>query len=384
MKLMKLLLNSITIKLFFFIIVILLLIPKQLFAFEVTHQIRPGSVFETTALNNACSTMKGSLFSSRCNPALFETSKEQGIYLSLVSKAEGDSIDNGRDLIFKPITEEVIRRLLQERNFNSFTFNGEVVFKNRFFELSYSPYYLLADLYIFNPAFLEVSIHLANIETLRLTHGRGILKYSPFKDSGNDLQFNLSLGSSLFYYEHSFENIIISLYDLSYKKATELITFKTIYGTAADVGLFLDNNNKYIPTISAQVKNINSKINEGKKDANSKSSLYQSTLLLFDTYSSIGIGKNFNTILGGFNLDIELPFTSFYQELVAEQITLGCKYSLSLFSLFFGLAKYYQNIGLRFDSSNFNIGIIYAREEDMGKLQPKLEQTIYLGVDIIL
>ncbi|MBF0360138.1 MAG: hypothetical protein HQK49_03965 [Oligoflexia bacterium] len=357
------------------------LLPSSLLlAFEVTHQIRPGSVFETTALNSACSTITGTIFASRCNPALFAYSKdsEQKITISMVGKAEGDSIDNGRDLIFKPITEDTIRRLLQERNFNTFSFNGEILFRNKFFELSYSPYYLLADLYIFNPAFLEVSIHLVSLEILRVTHGRKILTFSPSNT------FNLSSGVSLYYYKHSYENTIISLYDLSYKKAVDLITFKTLYGTSADIGLFLDNDNKYIPSLSAQVKNLNNKVKEGKENANSKSSLYQSTLFLFDTYSTIAIGKGVNTIIGGFNVDLEFPFDEFYRELRKKYITFGSKYSLTLFSLFFSISKYYKSIGLRFDSSNFNIGVLYAREKDMGDLQPKPEQSIYLGIDIIL
>ncbi|MBF0315892.1 MAG: hypothetical protein HQK52_20900 [Oligoflexia bacterium] len=345
-----------------------------LHSFEVTHQVRPGSVYESTALNSACSTMLGTTFSGRCNPALFSYSKDQKVYLSLVGKADGDSIDNGRDLIFDPITEETIRKLLQERNFNSFTFNSELVFKTKYFEIAYSPYYLLADLYIFNPAFPEISIHLVNQETLRLTSGHEFL---------NNKELTLSIGSSLFYYEHTYSNTIFSLFELSYRKPEELIPFKTLYGVSGDLGFFVDLKRKYLPRLALQMKNIHA--NRPKvTNTSSTSPLYQETLFLFEPYTTMGIGKGWMTKFGAFDVDFELPFTRYLQTARLKHSMLGARYNLNLFSIFLGVGYYYHNLGLRFDSQNFNVGITYTKESDMGALQPKTEESVYLGVDFIL
>ena len=84
------------------------LITNCLYALTITHQLRPNGNFDTLSLANACSTITGTSFSVRCNPALFPYSKEEGILITGAGKSDGDSIDNGRDLIFDPITEPLI------------------------------------------------------------------------------------------------------------------------------------------------------------------------------------------------------------------------------------------------------------------------------------
>jgi hypothetical protein len=353
------------------------LLSQPTFAFEVTHQLRPNSTYESTSLNNSCSTIEGSAFSSKCNPALFPYSKQEGITVSIIGKSDGDSIDNGRDLIFDPITETLLRRLFQETNFNSFTFNSDISFKNGLFEISYSPYYLLADLYLFNPAFPEISIQLVNRESLRLTSGTEISK---FKLANNN--YNFSVGSSIYYYEHTWSNTIFSLFDLSFNQPETLIQFQSEYGVAGDIGFFLNNDSFWLPKISMQVKNINSDLPINQNNAASATS--QTSALLFDTYSTIGLGKDFKTQYGRFDLNLEIPFIKFYEEIFSDQIMLGGRYNLSLFSILAGFGKYYQNFGLMFNSEGFNIGITYTREGDMGDFQPSAEQSVYTGIDIIL
>jgi hypothetical protein len=352
------------------------ILSSSVFALEVTHQVRPYSNFESAMLNSACATMKTGSFASRCNPALFPMHKIEGVSLSLMGKADGDSVDNARDLIFKPIDEALIRRLFEEKNFNSFSLSTDLSFQNSFFELSYSPYFLLADLYLFNPAFPEISLNLVNRESLRLTSG-----YIMFgkRDSEEDL---LSLGASVYYYDHQYENTSFSLFDLSSQRPENLIKFKSETGVSGDLGLFYQTELWFLPNFSMQIKNLASKIEIN--DSFISSATRQETLALFETYSSIGIGESFSTQFGGFEISLELPFTEIYEEMITRLISLGLRYDLRLFNLFMGFSEHYQNIGFQFRSQNFNVGISYGREADLGKSQSTSENSVYVGVDVFL
>lgn len=353
-------------------IVSLFLISYSVFSLEVTHQIRPGSTFESTSLSQSCSTMEGMSYSNRCNPALFPYSTRETVALDVVLKSEGDSVNNGKDLIFDPITEVLIRRLFEESNFNSFTFDGNIAFKNSYFEITYEPYYLLADLFIFNPAFPEISVNIVNRETISLKSGREILN--------NDF-FKLSTGLNIYYYQHQYENTSFSLFDLSFKKPEELINFKSIYGVAGDLGFFLNPKSELLPKLSLQVKNINSEVKENSHVSSSE--FLQQTLLLFDTYSVLSAGKNVNTFLGRFDFNVDLPFLRYFEELYPRGISVGMRYSLNFFSVLLGYNKYYHNLGLKFDSENFNIGLMFTREKDLGKFQRKFQESVYTGIEIV-
>ncbi len=353
------------------------LLSFSLFSFEVTHQVRPDSSFETSALSGSCSTINESSFSTRCNPALFPYANKNGIGFFLIGKSDGDSLKNGQDLIFDPITESLIRRIFEERNFNSFTFNSDIVFKTSLFEISYSPYYLLADIFIFNPAFPEVSIHLVSRETLKISRG---WELKEFKIGGH--HFKTSFGVNLFYYKHLYENTVFSLFDLSFKKPEDLIRFKTISGISGDFGFFLGNNSLLIPNVSFQIKNIESKLKENKKFV--ESAFQQSPLFLFEPYSLIGIGKKIITKYGSFFLNLEVPFNGYFDQLNISHSLIGGEYSLNFFSLYIGAGQNYKNIGMRFNSKTFNVGITYSIEKDMGSLQSEFEKTAYTGIEISL
>lgn len=358
------------------IVSLLFLFTTQSFALESTHQVRPNGSFETAVLNSSCSTMLGTSSASRCNSALFPYNDTQAMEFVIIGKAEGDSINNGYDLIFKPITEDLVRKLFREENFNSFTFNSDLVFKTKWFELSYSPYYLLADIYLFNPVFPEVAINAVNQETLRLTSGVEIAKSKILNGT------SLSVGSSLFYYSHKYENTIFSLYELSFKKPEELINFKTTNGIAADLGLFLKNETIYVPNIALQAKNNFTKIK--KNNFYVRSSVRLQSLYLFETYTQLALGKGIDTFLGKFDFNVELPFSSYFKEADYNQLTLGSRYNLGLFSFLFSINQFYQNIGLKFDSQNFNIGVTYSKEKDIGKIQKTYEDTVYTGIEVNL
>jgi hypothetical protein len=309
--------------------------------------------------------------------ALFPYNNTSGIYISAVGKSDGDSIDNGRDLIFDPITEELIRRLFEETNFNSFTFNSDVSLKNEFFEVSYSPYYLLADLYLFNPAFPEISLHLVNRESLNISSGLFVIGNESEKD-----ELKLSLGGRVTYYKHESANAIFSLFDLSFNKPEELIRFENTYGVSADFSAYLDNPTQFIPNLSFQLKNIGSEVKDRGELLNSATRL--APRFLFETYATFGLGKEFQTQFGSFAFNIEAFVEGYLQSLDTADTTLGAYYTLKLFSLFLGVGKYYQNVGLSFDSENFNVGIAYTREKDIKQFQQSFEKSAYIGLTISL
>lgn len=352
-------------------------LPSSLKAYEVTHLVKPYSTFETASLKNSCSTIRGVNYSSNCNPALFPYSNQQGIAISIIGKSDGDSIDVGKELIFDPITEPLIRKLFEEKNYNSFTFNGNISFKTSLFEITYIPYYLMADLYIFNPSFPEISINLVSREVLQLTSGIEVGAITLGESS-----YSLSVGTNLFYYEHTYENTTFTLFDLGFQKPEELIVFKSKYGLSGDLGFLLSNDSAFVPDISIQFKNIESKVE--RNEARVRSAYQQESKYLFETYSSLGIGKKLETSYGGIGLNLEQPFIGYFEEYSTDDLSLGIHYDLKLFSIFLGISKQYKNIGMQFKSNTFNVGITYARENDTNRSGSKDENSVYTGIDINL
>lgn len=341
-------------------------------AFNVTHQIRPGGSFESLSLANSCSTMTGDKFSLGCNPASFPYFQSEGISLSFLGKADGDSIDNGRDLIFDPITEDLIRKLFEEKSFNSFTFDGTIRFNTSLFELSYTPYFLIADLYIFNPAFPEISVNLLNRETLNLTSGDEIFR--------NRFGFkSISVGYNLYYFNNYYSNTSFSLFDLTQNQPEELIKFQDDSGFDGNFSILLKSEkSSWIPDFSFQVMNI---LDAAEFNIPSNP-IRQRTLFLFERYSRIGLGKEFETDYGGLQVNFETFFLDFYEEFYLEQSSLGIRYNLNLFSLNFGMSKYYQNIGALFRSENMNVGINYSRERDAPTIQSTSDNSTYILIEV--
>lgn len=350
-----------------------LLLPSA-YAINVTHSIKPRNGFHTSTLQNSCSTFLGTSFSSECNIALFPLTPKNGVFISGVAKSDGDSIDNGRDLIFDPITLDLLRNLFQNSNYNSFSFNSRVSFSNELFEISYSPYYLLADLYLFNPAFPEISLNLVNRETLSLSSGLILL------GSNKPNSFKVSTGATLSYYSHESANSLFSLFDLSNQNPESLILFDTQYGVQADVSFFVDFGNSYLPDLSMQFKNMGSKVKVNKSQAISATRL--SPRFLFEPYSQFGIGKKVNTPFGAFSLNLESFIIDVNQEIDWDRSAFGVYYTLNLFSIYGSLSKFYKVVGISFKSELFDVGVSYNSEKDIGDFQQSYENAAYIGVDI--
>lgn len=353
---------------------LVILFYQAALAFDVSHQIKPNSNFETMAMSHSCSTVAGTSFSSLCNPALFSLSKKEGIGLSIIGKGDGDSIDNGRDLIFDPITEGLIRKLFEEKNFNSFTFNSGIRFTTSLFEITYSPYFLLADLYIYNPAFPEISVNLINRESLRVTTGTNKIIDQLFN------RYDVYLGVSAFYYTIESANTSFSLFDLVNKQPEELIKLSAQSGVDGDIALFFKTDYSYFFDLSLQFINVADSV----KRVSSSDFSIQKNNLLFERYTRLGLGKTFETKYGGFNVNFEFFQGGLFEEFYSDLTTLGLRYDLNLFSILSGISKNYQNIGLLFRSENFNIGLSYAREKDAPLVQAKADNSIYVGVEMVL
>lgn len=367
--------NSLMIlKIFKRIIVSFSLFSLSTQAINVTHSIKPGNGFHTSSLQNSCSTFLGTSFSSECNIALFPLSPKNGIFISGVAKSDGDSIDNGRDLIFDPITLELLRNLFQNSNYNSFSFNSRVSFSNELFEISYSPYYLLADLYLFNPAFPEISLSLVNRETLSLSSGFLLFgKKAPES-------FKISTGARLSYYSHESANSLFSLFDLSNQNPESLILFNTQYGLQLDLSFFVDLGNDFLPDFSFQFKNLGSRIKVNEASAISATRL--SPRLLFEPFSQFGIGKKIDTPFGAFSLNLENYILDVNQQIDWDRSAFGVYYTLNLFSIYGSLSKFYKIVGISFRSELFDVGVSYNSEKDIGNFQQGYENSAYIGVDI--
>ena len=352
------------------------LLATNLYAIEVTHVISPGGNFLTTTTARSCSTFSVDRDTLSCNPALYALSKTSGLQLSIVGKAEGNSIDTGKKLIFEPISEELIKNLFQKNAFNSFSFNSNISFFTPYFKLSYSPYFALADILIFNPAFPEISLALTNRSTLSLTSG---FTLNPLFDNKN---IDVNFGYTLNYFQQTLSKSRFSLFDLSTSKPDQLIIFSDKKGISPDIGTLLEFKNLYSIKLSAQIKNIATsyKLDEFR----AASAFYLEHKYIFETYSQLGVGKNFQTAWGGININLETYFESYFKSIDYTRTALGLRYDLGLFYLLSAISKDFKSIGMHFLSQNFDVGISYMNERNIGSYQKSADNAVYLGIDINL
>lgn len=352
---------------------------SDLYAIEVTHVLNPGGNFLTATTARSCSTFSVDRDSISCNPALFALANTSGLQLGIIGKAEGSSIDTGKKLIFEPITEGLIKDLFQKNSYNSFSFTTNISFFTPYFKLSYSPYFALADLLIFNPAFPEISLALTNRSTLSLTSGFSL---NPIFSSNGGKDVDVNFGYTLNYYQQTLSHNRFSLFDLSTSKPEQLITFTDQKGFTPDVGTLIELKNFYSLKFSAQIKNIATKY---KIDKNRESSAYYlEHKYLFETYSQAGIGKNFQTAWGGININAEGFFENYFSSFDYSRTVVSLRYDLGLFFLISAYSKNYKTFGMHFLSQNFDVGLTYMNERNIGNYQRNADDAVYLGIDFNL
>ncbi len=357
------------------VLLILLFSITLLNATQVYHQLKPGSDFYHLATLGACSTQINTNTSMSCNPALSVDGETSGLHIGMVGKADGDSIDNGKSLIFDPINETLLRKLFAEDSYNSFSMNSQLTFRTPYFTLEYSPYYLVADIFLFNPAFASMSVNIINRETLRLASASEL---KPKMLTIDKIKF----GGILNYYKNVRSNSNLNLVDLGTTDPEDLIIFNTHRGISADLGLILLNTYSFLPDLSFVVKNA------GAPDESTNSlatnSEYLFPVMNVETHSTLGIGKNLNSFLGEIHAEVLLPFERYYQAIYTDYISYSLKYSLGLMQFIAAGSEYHYSFGMNFKSSTADVGIAFTKEKDLGNYADNFKDSIYISAVINL
>lgn len=343
---------------------LLILLPAMSWAFPVLHFIKPESNFTQITTLDACTTFLQSNDISGCNPALFPFQKDEGVRMGLSTITDGESVEVGQKLLFDPIKEDFLRKLFEERSFNSWGANSFIELRTSKFFLAYDPLSINADVFVFNPSSPEVAMSLVKSNRLQVTTG--------YKFIENDT-LTASLGTKVYYYRSEYYQDSFFLSDLSGQDVDELIKFKNKSGVAADIGSFFKFENSWIPKISLLVKNLGSQFKNKEKDIIAENQMRP--LLIYETYSRVGLGYDYKTSWGIFNTELNLPFKDVYQDLYNEYISGSLGYSLSRFSTSLALSKYQQVFGFNFGSKIASIGIFYGKSQPLGDFSTQKENV---------
>ncbi len=341
--------------------------------------VKPNSNFITVSSQNSCSTFKGIAGSVQCNPALFPFMDLATLQFQSIGKAEGDSVDAGRKLIFDPISKEFLESLFSENSLISFNFDSNINFYTNYFLVTYSPYYLIGDVYILNPAFPEISMFLNKQSSLKMTSGYDLSEYTPFE---GDI---FSVGMSLFRRSREVFAGSILLTDFA-QDDDGIVEFEDKSELGTDIGFFYESSSSFLsPKISLQAKNLFtlSKVNNSRLDSSSD----LETFLIFEPYSQLGLGSSYLSSFGEIYVGMEFPFDGVFESIYIDYISGSINYSLNSFMGTIGISKYFKTLGLYFTSDLGSVGIIYSNENELaGKNIDHLEtqNSIYIQLDIKL
>lgn len=337
---------------------------------QVYHQLKPGSDFYHLTTLGACSTKYNQTVSLACNPAMAVDGITTGLNIGIIGKADGDSIDNGKSLIFDPINEGLLRKLFAEGSYNSFTFNSNLSFKTAFFTLEYSPYYLVADIFLYNPAFASMSVNIINRETLRAA-------------TAKELNFNsmtiktIKAGVILNYYKNVRSNSNLNLVDLGTTRPEDLITFETERGISADAGLIFVNRYGYLPDVSMVIKNIGVANESNNPLANNSEYLFP--LMSVETYSTVGFGKEVSTEFGELRGEVLVPFDRYFDGYYSDYTSASIEYGLGLMQFIIAGSENHYSFGMNFRSNVADVGITFAKEKDLGNYSDNFKDSVYIS-----
>jgi hypothetical protein len=140
---------------------------------------------------------------------------------------------------------------------------------------------------------------------------------------------------------------------------------------AGDIGAFFKFRNRWLPKVSFLVKNLGSNFRNKENDIVAENQMRP--LLIYETYSRMGLGYDYKTTIGGFSTEINLPFKDVYQELYTEYISGSIGYTLSRFSSNLSFSKYQQVFGFNFGSKIATIGIFYGKSQSLGDFSSQKE-----------
>lgn len=354
---------------------LLLLISLNCMAIPVLHNFKPHFNFTQIVSQDTCSTYSKRRDSVGCNPALFHENSKEGLTFFVGSKSDGESVDTGKKLLFESIKKEFLTELFEQRNFNSWGAGSYLEFNTPYFYLSFDPIQVNADIFVFNPAFPEVSMSLNQVKRLSLTSGTRLQSIS-------SKNHTFDFGATVFYFEQKYYQDSFSLFELTNSSADELVQFKTEKSIAADISVLYRSNYQVIPNIGLMIKNLNSHYTIKEEDIISEKILQP--LLIYEQYSKINIGYDFYFKFGSLNLETTIPFNKVYEELLNEYIASSLSYSLGGFSTTVSHSKYIDSFGFKFESNSSGIGIYYSTVQSLGDFSNKKESTAGFAFEVYL
>ncbi|MCT4641139.1 MAG: hypothetical protein N4A33_02505 [Bacteriovoracaceae bacterium] len=354
---------------------IITLFSFMAYSMPVLHLFKPHTNFTQVVSQDTCSTFTKRRDSVGCNPALFTKNIKKGLTFFLGSKSDGESVDAGNKLVFESITKEFLEELFSKQNFNSWGGGTFLEFNTPYFYLSYDPVQVNADIFVFNPAFPEISLSLNTVKRLSITSGIKL-------DSLSNKNHTLNIGGTLFYYEHKFYNDTFSLAQLTSTDVDEIIKFKREQSIAADLALHYENNFLWAPSFSLILKNLNSHYSLDEDKLISENELQP--ILIYEQYSKANIGYDFYFSFGSINLETSFAFNKVFESFYNEYSALALSYSLGNFSTTASYSKYISNFGFKFESDSSSIGIYYSQIEALGDFSSTKESAAGFTFEVYL
>lgn len=349
------------------------LISIPALAAPVLHLVRPDSSFTQITTLDACTTLRGRPDSADCNPALFRSHMSSGVKFALGGITDGDSVDTSKKLLFEKVKEPFLRELFDERAFTTWGANSAIDFRTPYFQLSYDPATVTADVFVFNPAFPEISMALVKSKRLGVTSGFDI-----WESEGR----TLSVGATIFHYQRRQYLGTFALVDLTTSEVNELIVFENESGVAGDLGLAYRHPSAWVPNVSLLVKNFNGGFDPDEAEVRSERHLRP--LLVYETHSRVSLGKDWDTDYGNWGTEVSAPFDGVYKAYYSDYVTLAGTYRLGGMEAQLGLARYQQVAGFRFGSRSTAVGVFYARTQPLGEYRDQVDSAagVHLGVSL--
>lgn len=337
------------------------------------HFIKPESNFTQIVTIDACTTHLNSKDITGCNPALFPFQNDEGVRMGLTTITDGESVEVGQKLLFDPIKKEFLEELFRKRSYNSWGANSFIELRTGKFWLAYDPLSVNADILVFNPSSPEVAMSLVKSNRLQVTTGYKLW------DSDESVA---SLGTKIFYYRSEYYQDSFFLSDISGRDIKEIIKLKDKSGVAADLGAYFQIKNSYLPKVSFLLKNLGSNFRNKERDIIAENQMRP--LLVYETYSRLGLGYDFKSSWGAISAEANLPFQNIYENFYDEYLSTSLSYALSRFSAQVGYSKYQQVFGFNFGSKIASIGIFYAHSRPLGDFSTQKERISGLRAEISL
>lgn len=355
---------------------ILSIFSTKAFSYEVSHLLKPYGNNQTMISQNVCmSSGMSAYYDLNCSPALFTKAKDAGVFIYFAGKAEGRSIDTGKELILEKITANRLRALFENANYNTFTFSAGLEFLTPYFKVFYSPYYLVADSFIGNPAFPEVALGLANQKTLGVTSGVDFNTPALVAPLFNKLY----IGGTFSYYARTMANTSLTIADLSLRPEGELIQFHDTRGVALDIGMHLENTpNNYL--FGVVMKNIFDQYQVDEQLLNSSNRIEYT--YIWGPYAYIYWGKKFESDLGELAIGSRIYYDGYFQYSDYEKSALFASFDLGFFTMLGSYSKYHRGAGLLFNSRSYAVGVNYFAEKDIYNYDIEEERSAYLFVEL--